>query len=82
AISTGIFEESLARLLTFSAFLEMFKAKKHALVWSSIVSSCLFGLFHLSNLTMQSFNTTMQQFFYATVLGLCFSVIRIRFNIN
>ncbi|HFX3801496.1 TPA: CPBP family glutamic-type intramembrane protease, partial [Enterococcus faecium] len=55
----------------------MFKAKKHALVWSSIVSSCLFGLFHLSNLTMQSFNTTMQQFFYATVLGLCFSVIRI-----
>lgn len=80
AISTGIFEESLARLLTFSAFLKMFKTKKYTLVWASIASSCLFGLLHLSNLTMQSFNTTMQQIFYATVLGLCFSVIRIRFN--
>ncbi|NRE73934.1 transposase, partial [Enterococcus faecium] len=73
-------EESLARLLTFSAFLKMFKTKKYTLVWASIASSCLFGLLHLSNLTMQSFNTTMQQIFYATVLGLCFSVIRIRFN--
>lgn len=80
AISAGIFEEFLCRLLTLSAFLEMFKAKKYTLVWASIASSCLFGLLHLSNLRMQPFNTTMQQIFYATVLGLCFSVIRIRFN--
>lgn len=80
AIAAGIFEEFLVRLLAFSAFLEIFKKNKYSLVFASVASSFLFGILHISNLTMQSFDATIQQIFYATVLGLCFSVIRIRFN--
>lgn len=76
----GIFEEFLVRVLGFSVFLEIFKSNKYSLVWASISSSLLFGVLHLSNLTSQSFDATIQQIFYATVLGLCLAVIRIRFN--
>lgn len=82
AIAAAIFEEFLVRLLAFSAFLEIFKKIKYSLVFTSIASSLLFGILHISNLTVQSFEATMQQIFYATVLGLCFSIIRIRFNGN
>ncbi|MDN3115232.1 CPBP family intramembrane metalloprotease [Enterococcus faecalis] len=80
AVAAAIFEEFLVRLLAFSTFLEIFKKNKYSLVFASIASSFLFGVLHISNLTMQSFEATMQQIFYATVLGICFSVIRIRFN--
>ncbi|HHX0219134.1 TPA: CPBP family intramembrane glutamic endopeptidase [Enterococcus faecalis] len=80
AIAAAVFEEFLVRLLAFSSFLEIFKKNKYSLVFTSIASSFLFGVLHISNLTTQSFEATMQQIFYATVLGLCFSVIRIRFN--
>ncbi|EKF8797862.1 CPBP family intramembrane metalloprotease, partial [Enterococcus faecalis] len=80
AIAAAVFEEFLVRLLAFSSFLEIFKKNKYSLVFASIASSFLFGVLHISNLTTQSFEATMQQIFYATVLGLCFSVIRIRFN--
>lgn len=38
------------------------------------------GLLHLSNLTFQSVDATMQQVFYALILGLALSFIRILTN--
>ncbi|MGM0110270.1 hypothetical protein IGI52_000566 [Enterococcus sp. DIV0187] len=80
AASAGIFEEFLVRVLVFSAFLKVFEKSAFSLVWASVLSSLLFGLLHFPNLTTQSLDATLQQIFYATVLGFVFSVLRIRSN--
>lgn len=62
-------------------FAKIFENKKYVLVWASLASSILFGLFHLINLTHgAAINATMQQVFYATAIGLIFSYIHIFTN--
>lgn len=80
ALSAGIFEEFLVRLLLFDGFSQLLKNKKYSLLQASIYSSIIFGLFHLSNLSYQSFNTTFQQIFYAIAIGLMFCFIRLKTN--
>lgn len=81
AISAGVYEEVLCRGLLFSYFLGVFRSKKHVLLWTAVASSLIFGLLHLSHLFYgQSVQTTLQQVFYAFVIGLAFSAIRISTN--
>lgn len=80
ALSAGIFEEFLVRLLLFDGLSQLLKNKKYSLLQASIYSSIIFGLFHLSNLSYQSFNTTFQQIFYAIAIGLMFCFIRLKTN--
>ncbi|MFC6253628.1 CPBP family intramembrane glutamic endopeptidase [Secundilactobacillus hailunensis] len=81
ALSAGIYEEILCRGLLFSFFLGIFKARKQPLLWTAIASSLVFGLLHLMNLVGgQSLQTTLQQVFYAFVIGMMFSAIRISTN--
>ena len=80
ALAAGIGEEVLCRVLLFNLFAKIFE-KKYVLIWASLASSILFGLFHLINLTHgAAINATMQQVFYATAIGLIFSYIRIFTN--
>lgn len=80
ALSAGIFEEFLVRLLMFDGFAQLLKNQKYNLLQASIYSAVVFGLLHLSNLTFQSFNSTCQQIFYAIAIGLVLSFIRLRTN--
>lgn len=81
ALTAGIGEEVLCRVLLFNLFAKIFENKKYVLVWTCLASSVLFGLFHLINLTHGAdINATMQQVFYATAIGLVFSYIHIFTN--
>lgn len=80
ALTAGIFEEFLVRILIFDGFSQLFNHKKYNLLLASIYSSILFGIFHLSNLSFQSMEITLQQVFYAMALGLVFCFIRLKTN--
>ena len=80
ALTAGIFEEFLVRILIFDGLAQLFNNQKYNLLLASIGSSILFGVFHLSNLSFQSMEITLQQVFYATILGLIFCFIRLKTN--
>ncbi|MCK8617984.1 CPBP family intramembrane metalloprotease [Fructobacillus sp. M158] len=78
ALSAGIFEEYLTRGFLFQSFLKLFNNNK--LIISSVLSSLIFGFLHLYNAFDMGLNTTLQQVFYATAIGLLFAALRIAFN--
>ncbi|RZI49121.1 CPBP family intramembrane glutamic endopeptidase [Lactococcus kimchii] len=80
ALSAGVFEELLVRGLIFAGFWKLLQGSSLKLFWSALLSSGLFGLFHLYNLTQSSFTAVSQQVLYATALGLIFAILRIKLN--
>lgn len=80
ALAAGFFEESLVRLLFLDTFAKWLKKYQYNVLYASLLSSILFGLLHLSNLSYQSLDTTLQQVFYTMTIGLCLSFIRVRSN--
>lgn len=81
ALAAGIGEEFLCRVLLFNLFIKIFENKKYVLLWASLYSSILFGLFHLINLLHSSpVDAVLQQVFYATAIGLVFSYLHIFTN--
>ncbi|MCK8617979.1 CPBP family intramembrane metalloprotease [Fructobacillus sp. M158] len=78
SLSAGIFEEYLTREFLFQNFLKLFKNNK--LILSSLLSSIIFGFLHLYNIFNIGLNTTLQQVFYATAIGLLFASLQIAFN--
>lgn len=80
ALTAGMFEEYLVRLLMMDGFIQWFKDSKYCLLNASLASAIIFGFLHLSNLTFQSPEATFQQIFYAIILGFAFSFIRLRTN--
>lgn len=77
AFGAGLFEELLVRGLAFKGFSLI---TKNSILFPAVASSLLFGLLHLANLSTTSFGATLQQVFYATILGLFFSVVRLAAN--
>ena len=76
ALAAGIGEEFLCRVTLFNLFTKIFENKQYVLLWSSIFSSVLFGLFHLINLGHgAALDATFQQVYYATAIGLAFSYL-------
>lgn len=80
ALSAGILEEFLIRVLAFTIFLDFFKNSKNKFLLAGFSSSFVFGLMHLNNLPEQTLTATLQQVFYATALGLVFAAIRVWTN--
>lgn len=80
ALCAGIGEEFLMRNLAFNTCLAFLKNSRYSIFWSSVISSAVFGLIHLVNLTHQSWNATGQQVFYAFALGLIFMLIHVLTN--
>lgn len=78
ALAAGIFEEFLTRGFFFKYF--FVNNNSNNLVLPSIYSSLIFGMFHLYNLFFKDVTSTLQQVFYAAVIGLLFSALRIIFN--
>ena len=78
AITAGIFEEFLIRVLLLDGIAQLLSAHKYGILQATIYSSTIFGIMHLSNLTFQSANTTFQQITYAIAIGLMLSFIRLK----
>ncbi|KRM05781.1 hypothetical protein FC89_GL001492 [Liquorilactobacillus ghanensis DSM 18630] len=80
-ISIGLFEEFYCRGLLFNLALSYLPSTKHHLLLTSFISSVIFSLLHLLNLSSgQDFNATLQQSLIAFSLGFSFAAMRVAFN--
>ncbi len=80
AILPAICEEFLFRGILFNTFLLVFRKEKYDILWTSIVCSILFGLYHLNNLTSQSLISTVGQVIITLGMGLFLSYLRVWSN--
>lgn len=82
ALAAAIFEESICRGLFLSAFLAhaQYNGRSYKLTRSAIYSSVLFGIFHLVNLFGGNPGAVFQQIFWAFVLGVFLSALRLTTN--
>lgn len=85
ALSAGFFEEYFVRGYLFDLsqrILNYFKIKKYTLLITSIVTSILFGLIHLGNISEPgaTLAAVHQQVFYAICLGIFFAALRLASN--
>ncbi|MCD3220697.1 CPBP family intramembrane metalloprotease [Mammaliicoccus sciuri] len=70
-VTIGLFEEIICRGMIFNSFL-----KNNSPVKAAFISSCIFGVIHLLNLThTNDYIGTFSQVIYATFLGVLFSAI-------
>lgn len=81
ALMVGFFEEILMRGALFNFFMNAFKHSKFCILLSSIISSIIFGLMHLVNLSGGSnLGYTLYQVVYATAMGFVFSMAYIKYQ--
>ncbi|WP_242651988.1 MULTISPECIES: CPBP family intramembrane glutamic endopeptidase [Leuconostoc] len=83
AMGAGFFEEYFVRGYLFNIcqrILNKYGLEKNRLTIISAVTSIIFGLIHLSNLSVDPAQAVYQQVFYATCIGLLFAAIRIVTN--
>lgn len=69
-LEPGIAEEWLYRFAVLALLLKAFEHHRHQLDWAVVLSSALFGLWHLTNtLAGQSWSATIEQMIFAASLG-------------
>ena len=68
-IFIGIAEEFLCRGWIQNEFIERFSKDKKSVILSIVLSSLIFGLMHITNLSTQTFLETLLQIINATALG-------------
>lgn len=82
-IFVGLFEEILFRGTILPILLSKWGNSRKQIYGCVIISSTLFGLFHLTNLLKGvSPITVFAQVFYATIIGIAFAAIYLRTNNN
>lgn len=77
ALITGFFEEITNRGGVLSYFIIIFKKSKHVLLYSTLISSFLFGALHLGNTIIGTapLEYTLYKVVYAFAMGVSFSLI-------
>ena len=80
AIMAAVIEELSFRCLLFNGLLSIFYKKKYSLLIASLVSSLMFGLLHLINVTHQPLQSTIGQVLFALTLGLISMYLRLCSN--
>lgn len=82
ALSTGFYEEILCRGLILSACMKKWGKTKKGMYLSVILSSIIFGFYHLINLVMGrgSLLEVITQIVYSTFFGVFFSACFLRFG--
>lgn len=69
-LEPGIAEEWLYRFAVLALLLKAFDQHRHQLDWAVVLSSALFGLWHVTNtLAGQSWSATLEQMIFAASLG-------------
>lgn len=82
-ILVGFFEEFLFRGIILSFLLTKWGSTQRQVYGSVVISSLLFGIFHLTNLLKQVPPITVfVQVFYATIIGIAFAALFLRSNYN
>lgn len=75
----GLYEETVFRGLVLPLFLRKWGINNKQIMISVILSSVIFGLFHISNLfTGASFIEVVIQVCYTTIMGIAFSALLLR----
>lgn len=80
ALPAGVCEELLFRGILFNIFLLVFRKNKYNIIYTVVISSVLFGLYHLMNLAHQPLISTIGQVMGATLLGLILSYLHLWTN--
>lgn len=78
AAVVGLFEETMTRGGLFIALVGLFKATKRPILNAALLSSLLFGLLHLTNVSVQSVPDTIAQVIYATAFGFAMSMLYVK----
>lgn len=71
----GIAEEFMCRGWVQNEFIERYGYDKKHIILSIILSSCIFGIIHLTNIAVQDAFTTLLQVLQATAIGFMFGSI-------
>ncbi|MCL2719022.1 MAG: CPBP family intramembrane metalloprotease [Lachnospiraceae bacterium] len=77
-IGTGLLEEVLARGLILKILLKKMGYSKKGIINACIISSAIFGIIHIVNITHSDFLSVASQIIYATALGLLFAALYLR----
>lgn len=80
AIMAAVIEELSFRCLLFNGLLSIFYKKKYSLLIAGLISSLVFGLVHLINVTHQPLQSTIGQVLFALTLGLISMYLRLCSN--
>lgn len=80
AIVAGIIEELLFRGLLFNSMVVFFYHQKYCFLIASMISSGLFGLVHLINVTHQPLQSTIGQIIFIFGIGLVYAYLRLFSN--
>ncbi|MCH3905286.1 MAG: CPBP family intramembrane metalloprotease [Lactobacillus sp.] len=75
ALEAGLAEEMLSRAAIPAGLGNLLSQTKNHLLWTIVLSSILFGMFHLTNLTAQDLGTTLYQVVMASFSGLFFVLL-------
>lgn len=74
-IAIGFTEEILFRGLIFRNFLRRYGKTKKGIYLSMIISSLIFGIIHMVNMSSSSPDSIIQQVIYAASMGVIFSIM-------
>jgi len=77
-IGTGFFEEVLVRGLMLLVLLKVFEQTKKGMMNAVIISSVIFGLAHLANLTHTGALPVVAQVIFASAMGIFFAALYLR----
>ncbi|MBE6024956.1 MAG: CPBP family intramembrane metalloprotease [Cellulosilyticum sp.] len=83
AMAIGFFEEMVFRGTILPLFLRQWGKNKRGIVFAVILSSGIFGIFHLTNLFTAALPIAVfSQVIYASIIGIAFSALLLRTNKN
>lgn len=77
-LSVGLFEETLTRGLALGVLLRTFPGNRRGRLAAVVVSSVLFGLAHLVNVTRQTWSASWIQVAYGPLVGVFLAAVRLR----
>ena len=77
-IGTGLLEEVLVRGLLLKILLKKKGHSKRGIINACVISSAIFGLAHIVNLTHMAVSSVISQIIYATAVGLFYAALYLR----
>lgn len=83
SLGAGFFEDYFVRGYLFNAtqrILNRYNVTQYRMTIIAVITSCIFGLIHFTNLPIENAEAVFQQVFYAFCLGIVFCVFRIITN--
>lgn len=71
-LTPGICEELIFRGIVFNKASELLEGRRNSYLTAAVLSSAVFGLAHLANLSSQTLIPTLSQVYFAFAVGICY----------